>query len=46
MTRTSRGSARSRQSRTPSQNEDDERGHVAAVTNGMIAGHAYMEHDL
>ena len=24
--------------------EDDERGHVAAVTNGMIAGHAYMEH--
>ena len=26
--------------------EDDERGHVAAVTNGMIAGHAYMERDL
>ena len=25
--------------------EDDERGHVAAVTNGMIAGHAYMERD-
>ena len=25
--------------------EDDERGHVAAVTNWMIAGHAYMERD-
>ena len=24
---------------------DDEKGHVAAVTDGMIAGHAYMERD-
>ena len=25
--------------------KDDERGHVAAVADGMIAGHAYMERD-
>ena len=25
--------------------EDDERGHITAVTDGMIAGYMYMEHD-